>query len=84
MSDSILLRKDVKYLTTSNWSVLPLVEDIVSESSLNIKSCLDIGSGSRPKIEWFSETYGKSSSFCALKDKKQKFYFKIFGVALRI
>lgn len=85
MSDSILLRKDVKYLTTPNWSVLPLVENIVSERSLSIKSCLDIGSGTRPKIEWFSETYGQSSSFCALEaDKKlrQKLCSKgIYSVA---
>lgn len=81
MSDSTILREDVKYLTTRNWSILPLVEEIVREKSLNITSCLDVGSGARPKIEWFLKTYGQSSSFCALEvDKKLRKKLDSMGV----
>jgi hypothetical protein len=41
--------------STRGWNVLPLVEEIAAKRSLTLESCLDIGSGARPKHDWFGK-----------------------------
>lgn len=54
---------------TDHWSVLPIVEEVITRENLAVHSCLDVGSGARPKHEWFNKAFGRTDGvrFAALE-----------------
>lgn len=69
LSEMNNVSKRTEGYVTDHWSVLPIVEEVVTRENAVVQSCLDIGSGARPKHEWFRKAFEKKEGvrFAALE-----------------